>query len=239
MNDFQEHFSNPQSVANYLEGPPRAVPGYQGLLQMTRLLIAERVPNPARLLILGAGGGLEMRAFAEAHPDWTFDGVDPSAEMLDLAKETMGPYATRARLHHGLIDDAPGSAEGADASFDAGTCLLTLHFLPPEERQRTLAEVRRRLKPGAPFVAAHLSVPQGNSGDDDRTERELWLARYAAYVTASGTDPDSAEQARAAIDTHLHLLAPEEDEAILRAAGFSKVTPFYVGFAFRAWVGYA
>ena len=220
-------FSDPQAVARYAEGPPRIVPGYDGLQRMTTLLLAERVREDARVLVLGAGGGLELKAFAQARPGWIFDGVDPASEMLKLAERILGPLAPRATLHQGYIDDAP------IGPFDAATCLLTLHFLALEERRRTAAEVHRRLEPGAPFVVAHLSVPQGEG------ERALWLSRYAAFVVASGIDPDKAANARAAIDTQLTILTPEQDEAILREAGFSNVSLFYVGFAFRGWVGYA
>jgi tRNA (cmo5U34)-methyltransferase len=195
--------------------------------RMTTLLLAERVPEDARVLVLGAGGGLELKAFAQAHPGWTFDGVDPAAEMLKLAERVLGPLAARVTLHQGYIDDAPSGP------FDAATCLLTMHFLALEERRRTVAEVHLRLKPGAPFVVAHLSVPQGEG------ERALWLSRYAAFMVASGIDPDKAANAGAAIDTQLTLLTPEQDEAILREAGFSKVSLFYAGFTFRGWVGYA
>lgn len=220
-------FSDPQAVARYTEGPPRIVPGYDGMQRMAMLLLAERVQEDARVLVLGAGGGLELKAFAQAHPGWTFDGVDPAPEMLKLAEQVLGPLASRATLHQGYIDDAPSGP------FDAAACLLTLHFLSLEERRRTVAEIHRRLKPGAPFVVAHLSVPQGEG------ERELWLSRYAAFVVSSGIDPDKATKARAAIDVQLTILTPEQDEAILHEAGFSNVSLFYVGFTFRGWVGYA
>jgi tRNA (cmo5U34)-methyltransferase len=220
-------FSDPEAVARYAEGPPRFVPGYDGMQRMARLLLAERVPDDARVLVLGAGGGLELRAFALAQPGWTFDGIDPSAEMLKLAERTLGPLAARVRLHHGYIDDAP------EGPFDASTCLLTLHFVTLEDRRRLVAEVRRRLKPGSPFVVAHLSVPQGTG------ERALWLSRYAAFAVASGVAPDHAANAQAAIDARLTILTPEQDEAILCEAGFSGVSLFYAGFAFRGWVAYA
>lgn len=227
MSERMDSFSNPHAVARYAEGPPRNVPGYYAMQRMTTLLLAERVPENARVLVVGAGGGLELKTFAEAHPGWTFNGVDPSGEMLKLAQRTLGPLASRATLHQGYIDDAP------IGPFDAATCLLTLHFLTLDERRRTAAEVHCRLKPGAPFVVAHLSVPQGEG------ERALWLSRYAAFVVASGVDPDNAANARAAIDTQLTILTPEQDEAILREAGFSNVSLFYAGFTFRGWVAYA
>jgi len=161
-------FSDPHAVARYADGPPRFVPGYSAMQSMTTLLLAERVPEDARVLVLGAGGGLELKVFAQARSGWTFDGIDPSAEMLKLAEQTLGPLASRARLHQGYIDGAP------QGPFDAATCLLTLHFMALEERRRTAIEIHRRLKPGAPYVIAHLSFPQGEG------ERALWLSRHAA-----------------------------------------------------------
>lgn len=218
-------FSDPQAVARYAEGPQRLVPGFADLQRMVMLLLAERAPDDARVLVLGAGGGLEIKAFAEAQPGWRFDGVDPSAEMLDLARLTLGPLVARTDLHHGLIDIAP------EGPFDAAACILTLHFVEREERLRTLGEVRRRLKPGAPFAVAHFSFPQG--------DRDLWLSRYAAFATASGIEASQAQKARSMIAARLPILAPEEDERLLRDAGFSDVSLFYAGFAFRGWVAYA
>src|SRR6185312_3429439 len=96
-------FSDTQTVARYAQGALRNVPGYQAMQRMTTLLLAERVPEDARVLVLGAGGGLELKVFAEAHPNWAFDGVDPSAEMLKLAQRTLGPLASRVVLHEGYI----------------------------------------------------------------------------------------------------------------------------------------
>lgn len=220
-------FADPEAVSRYAEGPPRLVPGFADLQRMTRLLIAERAPQDARVLVVGAGGGLELKVFAESHADWQFDGIDPSAEMLKLAEAALGPLISRVRLHQGYIDVAPGGP------FDAATCLLTLHFVTPEERLRTVREIRRRLKPGAPLVVAHLSFPQTEA------ERAQWLSRYVAFAISSGVDSASAANARSAIAAQLPILSPAQDEAILRDAGFTDVTSFYTGFTFRGWVAYA
>ena len=223
----QSPYSDPDVVARYAAGPPRLVPGFADLHRMTAILLAERAPERARMLVVGAGGGLELKTLAELHPRWTFDGVDPAAEMLDLAKQTLGPLASRVQLHAGTIDIAPAGP------FEGATCLLTMHFIPIEERWRMVSEIRRRLQPGSPLVVAHFSFPQIGS------ERALWLSRYAAFATASGVAPEQAQSAAAAIDARLTILTPEQDEAILRDAGFTKVSQFYAGFAFRGWVAYA
>ena len=224
---FLDSFKDPEAVARYTDGPRRFVPGLDGLHRMTGLLLAERVPDDAHILVLGAGGGLELKAMAEAYPGWRFTGVDPAGQMLDLAARVMGENAHRAELIEGLIDDAPAGP------FDGATCLLTLHFLEREERIRTAAEIRRRLKPGAPFVAAHGSFPQGAG------ERDRWLDRYAAYAIASGGDPAQVAKGREAVAAHVAMLSPEADVAVLDAAGFSGIEQFYAAFTWRGWVAYA
>ncbi|HEX2884942.1 MAG TPA: hypothetical protein VHP59_00830 [Vineibacter terrae] len=44
--------------------------------------------------------------------------------------------------------------------------------------------------------------------------------------------------ARAAVDAHVNMLTPEQDEAILRDAGFTNVSLFFAAFTWRGWVAY-
>ncbi len=220
-------FDDPDAVARYRDGPPRQVPGFADLHRMTDLLLAERTPDDGRVLVLGAGGGLELEHLAAAHPGWQFDGIDPSAEMLRLAAATTQPFAARIRLHQGYVDSAP------PGPFDAAVCLLTLHFIPAAERLDTLRHVRRRLKPGGPLVVAHHSFPPQPPG------RDIWLARYAAYAVGSGFAADRMAKAAAAIGERLPVLSPRDDEALMREAGFGDVSLFYAALTFRGWVAYA
>lgn len=106
-----------------------------------------------------------------------------------------------------------------------------------------VAEIRRRLKPGAPFVAVHLSVADGDAvgegGEGGAGQRDLWLSRYSAFQVASGMAPEMADRGRAKVAAELAVLTPQEDEAILLEAGFGDVQMFYMGFAFRGWVASA
>jgi len=224
---FLNAFSDPEKVGHYADRLRRFVPGLDGLHRMTGILLAERAPENAKILVLGAGGGLELSAMANAHPGWTFVGVDPAAEMLRQAGRALGAHAARAELIEGYIEDAP------PGPFDGATCLLTLHFLDAAGRERTVRDIHRRLAPGAPFVAAHSSFPQAPA------ERGHWLSRYAAYAIASGADAEHTEKARDAVGASPNMLSPEHDEAILRAGGFTGVSLFYAAFTWRGWVAYA
>lgn len=216
-------FTNtPGASDDYAERVARHVPGLRDLHRMIGLLMTEQAPDDGRLLVLGAGGGLELRTLAETRPRWRLDGVDPSADMLRQATATLGDLAPRAALHQGYIDDAP------EGPFDGATCLLTLHFLPAAERLRTVREVARRLRPGAPFIVAHHSFPL--------ERRDAWLARNAAFVVAAGVPAEQARSGMQAMREKLPVLAPEADEALLREAGFTDVELFYAALTFKGWV---
>ncbi len=221
MTDPHEPFSNPQAVANYAEGPARNVPGWSDMLRMTDLLLSEAAPERAKILVVGAGGGLELKRFAQTHGLWSFHGVDPSSAMLSLARSVLGPLSHQVVLQQGFIDEAP------QGPFDGATCLLTLHFVDAEGRLRLLEQVRKRLRPGAPFVTAQLSFPQ------DEGARGKWLERYAAFIASSGVEVTKAQAAAEAVGARLTVLDPDQDQAMLRAAGFTDIDLFYAGLAFR------
>lgn len=220
-------FSDPKTISGYAENAMRRVPGLNDVYRMSAILLAESTPADGRVLVLGAGGGMELNLFAQSFPGWNLDGIDPSMEMLSLARTTLGPLASRVQLHNGFIEIAP------DGPFDSACCLLTLHFIPEAERLRTLLEIHRRLKPGGSLIAMHYSTSQ------NQTDRDLWLSRCAEFAILSGVDTDQARIAAAAIANQLPMLSPEQDEELLRKAGFSDIQVFYQALAFRGWVARA
>lgn len=216
-------FSDPKLVSAYAKDTPRRVPGLADLHRMAMLLLAERAPAGAEILVLGAGGGLELKAFAEAQPSWRFVGVDPSAEMLDLAGRLIQPHGSRVRLQLGYVDDAPAGP------FHGAVCLLVLHFLSRDERLHVLKQLRRRTRPGAPLVVAHHGRPV-------RSEAARWLSLSAAFADRSGADVAHWAASGALMAKRLQVLSDQEEEDLLREAGFSEIALFYAGLSFRGWV---
>ena len=226
-NPFLASFSDPEKVANYQSGPKLFTPGLEDLHRMTTILLSERVPDDGRILVLGAGGGLELQAMATARAGWTFEGVDPARPMLDLARRSLGNAADRVAFVEGYIQDA------SEGRFDGAVCLLTMHFLDYEARVETAFEIRRRLKPNAPFVMAHASFSQVLEA------RNYWLNRYAEFALAKGAPPEMVAMAKQGVRNQNTLLSPQQDEAALLAAGFTGVEQFYAAFTWRGWVSYA
>jgi tRNA (cmo5U34)-methyltransferase len=204
--------------------PAQMVPAYDDLHRMAQVLLAQNM-GAGTILVLGAGGGNEMAALAAARPDWRCVGVDPSLEMLDLARSKCAAFGDRITYVQGKIEDAPmGPFEGA-------TCILTLHFLPKDERLATLRDMRARLKTGAALVVAHHCIPSG--------EAHLWLPRFADFAASNGVTGPGLANGAAALGKALPILTPDEDMALLRAAGFRDVAQFFHAFTFRGFMGTA
>lgn len=86
------------------------------------------------MLVVGAGGGPELAAWGPPNPKWMFTGVDPSAQMLEIAKHKaiQRGRENRVRLIPGTIDDLPVS----EPKFDGASCIphmetvVALNFRP-------------------------------------------------------------------------------------------------------------
>lgn len=223
-------FDNPEAVAAYEQGPRWFVPAYEASHDMAAVLLQEFMPDDGHVLVIGAGGGIELAALAAAGAGWRFTGIDPAGPMIDMARGRLAAMGLldRVKLIQGFASDAP------QGPFDAATCFLTLHFVPDDgARLATLRDIRSRLKPGAPFLLIN--------GCLDKTSPRFGrdLARYSAFARFKGAPEDLTRNAAAAVAEQVHLLPPERDEALLAEAGFHSVEPFYRGLWVHGWLAHA
>jgi tRNA (cmo5U34)-methyltransferase len=218
-------FKDPEHARTYAERPRKIIPGFDGLHRIMAQLIAEA--SPAQTLVVGGGGGLELETLIRALPEGRFCAVDPSAEMIAQGKAYLGDPSSVDWVD-GYIFDAP------EGPFDAATCMLTLHFVPDDGgKLETLKAIRNRLKPGAPFVLAHLSIDK----NDPASGRQF--DRYLKFGSDSEMDPKVLKDAHARLRTQLNCVAPARDEALLREAGFNEIEPIFRGLYWCGWVAYA
>lgn len=221
-------YDDAQTARDYAAGGPRrVVPGYDMLHRLTVQVLSEQAGETGHILVLGAGGGLEIAAMANAQPAWHFTGVDPSRDMI-----TSGKTATRD--HHARIDwvqdyimDAP------QGPFDGATCLLLLHFLPDDgQKLQTLKAIRERLKPGARFVLADTCLP-----DDGLRKRRA--RRYRDFFTQSGAEPDTVDAITQDMLDTMPMVSAEREVELLQEAGFTDIDLIFAGLAWRGWVAIA
>ena len=218
-------FKDPEHARTYAERPKKIIPGFDGLHRIMAQLIAETAP--ANTLVVGGGGGLELKTLIDALPEGRFCAVDPSAEMVAQGRAYLGDPACVDWVE-GYVFDAP------ETRFDAATCMLTLHFVPDDgAKLDTLKAIHSRLKPGAPFVMAHISVDKS----DPASARQF--DRYIRFSSDSGLDPEVIEKAHERVRTQLNCVGPARDVELLRQAGFGGIEQVFQGLSWHGWVAYA
>jgi demethylmenaquinone methyltransferase/2-methoxy-6-polyprenyl-1,4-benzoquinol methylase/phosphoethanolamine N-methyltransferase len=131
------------------------------------IALAHLVPGE-RVLEVGCGTGeIALRAKARIGPTGSVAGIDPSPEMIAVARQK----AARANLD---IDYRVAGVEAlpfADATFDVVLSSLMMHHLPEALKPRALAEIRRVLKPGGHLLVVDFTEPTSRLG---RLE-PIWL----------------------------------------------------------------
>lgn len=191
---------------------------------LVRLVLAD-LPADARILCVGVGTGAEILSLAQTYPGWSFVGIDPSAEMLEVGRRRLAAAGVleRCDLMQGYVEDAP------QGGFDAVVSLLVAHFIKRDGRPGFYRAIHDRLKPGGRFVSAEISA------DLDAPEFPAMLEDWKQVQTLMGATPDSLAKLGGMMRDVLGVLPPAETEDLWRAAGFARPIPFFQGFMIRGW----
>lgn len=146
----------------------------------------------------GCGSGRVTAELIERLPQGRVVAVDGSAAMVEKAKERLGDRADY------LVADLVELE--LDEPVDLVFSTATFHWIP--DHDALFARLRAALKPGGRLVAQC-----GGKGN---------VATHTEAIATVAADPDYAQHLTAA-KALWNFAGPEETEARLRAAGFTKV----------------
>lgn len=208
-------------AAEYQAQSRIALAGYDACHELAACMLSATLggDGPARVLVVGAGGGArEIVTASVLGPRWRFTAVDPSRPMMDLAvaQLTREGLMGRTELHLGHVHDLPG-----DHRFDAATLFGVLHHQPGEEaKRRLLGSIAGRLVPGAPLILAGNRLAYA--------DHPLLLAAWGERWRMGGA---TAEEVRARLGRILEGADPPASEhavaGLLAGAGFEPPTWFF------------
>jgi len=75
-----------------------ALPGYEVMHTFVLACLRSCLPETADLLVVGAGGGMELVRLGQSNPQWRLLGVDPSAKMLAIAQQRIEQHQLTQRI---------------------------------------------------------------------------------------------------------------------------------------------
>lgn len=215
---------------NYAALAEQFIPGRRAIFSIVEASFLELLGNgPARILVVGAGGGEEILRLGSENPSWSFVGVDTYEPMVDLARRRLAatPVGARSDVHAKTIEQLD------ETDFDAATCILTAHFVPDDGSKLAFFKaIRARLKPGAP-----LAIVDGvGVAGEARTEllRRIWKR----HAVCNGAPEETAER-NAQNFRKVAVVSVERQEELLAVAGFKNLLPIFRGLAIEGWLAFA
>jgi SAM-dependent methyltransferase len=121
-----------------------------------RLVHQASIGKDKRILDLGCGTATLTILIKKFHPDAEVIGLDGDPEILEIARSKVSASGLDIALDTGMAFELPYP----DQNFDSVFSSLMIHHLTRENKERTLKEVFRVLKPGGELHIADFGKPQ-------------------------------------------------------------------------------
>ena len=204
------------------------IPGYLSSFRQAVALLEGRIGSDPHLLVVGAGTGVEIITIQMLHPTWRCTGIDPSRQMVDIARDRIveAGLGHSVELRNEYVHDLP-----QDIRFDAATCFNVMHFLADDgSKEMLLQSISDRLSSGASFVLFDL---HGAKTDPEYDEQ---YTAWRAYWRIRGMEEKDRLAFQAKIETGIRWIPESRILQLLKATGFVDVRRFFRGLLYGGWI---
>ncbi|WP_193198204.1 class I SAM-dependent methyltransferase [Nostoc sp. MG11] len=222
--------NSPIAADEYEQMARLALPGYEVMHTFVLACLRSCLSETANLLVVGAGGGMELVRLGQSNPQWQFLGVDPSAKMLAIAQQkiTQHQLSQRIKIIQGYVQDLQN-----DPVYDAATSILVMHFIPGEDAKLAfLKGIAQRLKTSALFILVDVFGTKGSP------ELEQTIATLQAYWQETGLSEDKQKQLLENFNSRVYPLSEAKILELLQQAGFNHAIRFYTGLWVGGWMAF-
>ena len=181
-------------------------------------IILQDLPPNSHILCVGVGTGAEILSLAPKHPQWTFTGIDPSQDMLDVCQKNLAEnhLTHRCNLVCGYIDQLPKSPQ-----YDAVLSILVGHFIPETERQSYYTNMHTRTKPNGYMINTEISY------DLNSPQYPSMLKNWGDLQLMRGATPESVQKLPSQLQDILTVLPPSQVHDLISQSGFSTPIQFF------------
>ncbi|AOP32698.1 SAM-dependent methyltransferase [Leptospira tipperaryensis] len=220
--DFIETFEG-ERAAQYENRIGRMIPFYSGVSELVASLIIDSIPEGKKILAAGCGTGADFEALLKVAPDrYQITGVDPSPEMIEVAKK---------KFPNSDLVCSPVSGLDKNVRFSGATLLFVLHFLPDDgSKLSLLKDISSRLGPGGKFILFDLY--------DSNPDMNSVFREVAGYLrTFQGWENAALETYLDRVKT-LHKIPANRYETLFQEAGFQNWKQIFQAHYVGGWIAF-
>ncbi|MFN8644137.1 MAG: carboxy-S-adenosyl-L-methionine synthase CmoA [Candidatus Binatia bacterium] len=200
----------------------RSVPFYTEMQRMLAQLAADFAAGGTNIYDIGCSTGTTLRLLDGLPQDVTLVGLDNSPAMLERAEQSLaGTLRHRYELRHADLN------EGLQISNASAVVMsLTLQFVRPVHREGLLREICQGINPEGCLLLIEKLVAQ------ESMLNRLYIQHYYEFKQANGYSELEIARKREALENVLIPYRLEENDLMLRRAGFRAVDVFFKWYNF-------
>ena len=205
----------------------RSVPGYGTMVSLAGVLAANAAQANSQIYDLGCSLGATTAAIASrlTSNSCRIIAVDNADSMLSRCRHNLDELGLAVPVETRCADIRDITIDNASV-----VCLiLTLQFLPIEDRTTMISRIHDGMNPGAVLLLAEKLC------FDDHLQQQFHVRGHEAFKLANGYSELEISQKRTALENVLVAETAEQHQQRLHKAGFSQVYRWYQAFNFVAW----
>lgn len=200
------------------------IPTYDYLMMSMPAYLSRLIPKGSdiQLLVAGCGTGNEMEQFLIYDSKWNVTGIDPSQDMVGVARKKLRLYKN-LKLLVGQVRGLPESLK-----YDGATLSLVLHFLVDNgSKANLLKDLSKRMKKGAPFIIV----------DMFGTKDEIWeKLQMLAKILPENIDSQYVKEMSQRVIEEIHYITEDRFRELVKLAGFSEPLKYHQSLMYGAWI---
>ncbi len=206
------------------------IPGYLSSFRQALALLQRRLgpigPNP-RVLVVGAGTGIEIVTFKTHQPGWLVTGVDPSPQMIEIARRRV----SEAGVDEGVEFVCGEVGDLREGGYAAATSFNVMHFIPDDgSKQAFLRGIAGQLAPGGSFVLFDLHGDRSAPGTGEM------YAAWRRHWKNQGMDSAARTEFEARIEAGIHWVSEARIRELLAGASFEDARLYFRALVYGGWI---
>ncbi len=207
----------------------KSVPGYELFHNYIVTLSQFFLEDYSYALDIGCSTGTLIAKMNNAHQDkyCEFTGVDNCINMCEKAEELLDGLDNVTIRRINILS---WFKQEHDFKLSFITSMLTLQFIPCEERQEVLKKCYENLTYSGAMVVVEKII------QEDGYNQKMFDEIYQQMKYENGLDKEHLFDKTMSLRGVMKPLTSKDNEAMFREAGFTRITPFMQFGCFKGWI---
>lgn len=211
-----------ERASNYDNFVKQWIIHYDFVLDLLPKIITMQQPTAKDIAVVGCGTGNEIDKLHACNPQWKITGIDPSPEMIEIAKSKL-PTSKNIDLQCTTMGEISSIKQ-----FDVATLFLVLHFMKDDgSKELLLKNISQKMRPGGSLIILDIFGSE---------EQFIFNKRLLQTLLPQEIGGVNITEHMVSMPERISNIPEERLAELLHQAGFSAPIRFFQTAIYGSWV---